>query len=257
MAARLRPQLERLPPGAPVDDESLLFFKWRRSSTAATRASRHRARRGRAAGPLRPRGADGATSCRHAMALKALHPRQQRRRPRDARARRAAGFVLLGVDQISMEVEQPLDVLPLQAFARGMSLQVLRVLAAGRRGAAAAARLRRRLRPRPELRARSAVSAPVVKGMAAGRRRCDPVSRAVAHKRTRRVRAVCTTPSRRRNEDATAITSAARAHAERRREVHPSAKPSARARALHGAGEGRRRRPPACGALRATSPRDE
>ena len=40
----------------------------------------------------------------------------------------AAGFVLLGVDQISMEVEQPLDVLPLQAFARGMSLQVLRVL---------------------------------------------------------------------------------------------------------------------------------
>ena len=40
----------------------------------------------------------------------------------------SAGFVLLGVDQISMEVEQPLDVLPLQAFARGMSLQVLRVL---------------------------------------------------------------------------------------------------------------------------------
>ena len=37
-------------------------------------------------------------------------------------------FVLLGVDQISMEVEQPLDVLPLHAFARGMSTEVLRVI---------------------------------------------------------------------------------------------------------------------------------
>ena len=36
--------------------------------------------------------------------------------------------MLLGVDQISMEVEQPLDVLPLHAFARGMSTDVLAVI---------------------------------------------------------------------------------------------------------------------------------
>ena len=40
----------------------------------------------------------------------------------------STAFLLLGIDQIAIEVEQPLDVLPLHAFARGMCSDVLAVL---------------------------------------------------------------------------------------------------------------------------------
>ena len=36
----------------------------------------------------------------------------------------ASTFLLLGIDQIAIEIEQPLDVLPLHAFAQGMSNDV-------------------------------------------------------------------------------------------------------------------------------------
>ena len=83
MAARLRPQLERLPAGARVvsrsaqilgwpcgerldvqsDDESLLFFKWTLPVGRRHRAARHRARRGRPPARVR-RGRRGATDRR-------------------------------------------------------------------------------------------------------------------------------------------------------------------------------------------------